>query len=334
MNLNLFELAKSFGIAGMILIIALFPELAAYAQSPDAVASPAQKTESVTPLIPSGKAKPHGALGKADRRRDLVRQTNQLIVQMNVQEGALREAKAAFDGTSRSALTYHSLAIEITGGLADTLPLLSVTVDDLRSEIRADLEQKRELTSRRAAEAEASQSVIEDLGSQIIGGKDAAGNPLGQEQLDDLKSVMHQRILQRNERQADVGRFESDVRTYEQELDNLKKLDRRLEGMSVVSQAYLERLLDAVENERLGMVTDDIVQSRQSLQDVLSALETRTQSATDPIPTTRHHQAERAGVATGDLSSRLKQTLKPAETAIVEQELQKLAQKRGEAKSL
>lgn len=271
-------------------------------------------------------------LGKTDRRRELVRQVNQLIVQQNVKDAALKEAKGAYNGTALMALKYHLVAIEISSDLADILPMLSATIDDLRAEVRADLEQKKDLASRRSGEAQDSQSTIDNLGEQILTGKDSAGNELSTDQLDDVRALIHQRILQRNERKADAERFATDVKTYEKELADLRKLDRRMEGMAVVSQAYLERLMDAVENEREGIVAEEVVESRKQLQEVVAALGTRAKTPNEPIPTTRHNQAQRGGVSTGDLAERLKQELKPEERKVVDDELEKLQQRMSTSK--
>lgn len=306
---------------------------AAMAQAPSTPVSPDQKQENTTPLVPSGKVKMQGALGKADRRRELVRQVNQLIVQQNVKDAALKKAKEAYNNTALMALKYHFVAIEITGDLADILPMLSATIDDLRAEVRGDLEQKKHLAKQRTDQVQESQGMIDELGQQILTGKDAEGKELGAEQLDDLRAVMHQKILHRNERQLDREGYEAKAKSYEQELADLRKLDRRLEGMSLVSQAYLERLMDAVENEREGIVAEEVSEGRKELKEVVAALETRAKEHEEPIPSTRHDKGEQGGVAAGDLAKRLKQELKPEGRKVVDEELEKLQQRMSKPKA-
>jgi hypothetical protein len=286
-----------------------------------------QKQESTTPLVPSGKVKTQGVLGKADRRRELARQVNQLIVSQNVKNSALGKLRENYDGTALAALKFHCLAIQLVTDTADLLPALSATIDDLRAEVRGDLEQKKDLRDLRANQVQESQSSIDQIGQQILTGKDTDENELSADQLDDLRAVIHQRIMQREERRLDVERFESQVKAYQQELVDLRKLDRRLDAMAVVSQAYLERLLDSVENEREGIISQEVVEGRKQLQEVVAALETRARAHEEPILTTRHDKGERSGVSTGDLATRLKQELKPDERKLVDDELEKLKQR-------
>ena len=236
----------------------------------------------------------------------------------------MKKLREGYDGTAGMALKIHLLEIEIRSDEAPILSMIAGTIDDLRAELRTNRQEKTELVRQRFEQAQNSQTLIDTLGVQLLAGKDEKGRALTQEQLDTLRAVLHQRILQRNELQADAQHFGEDLTACDKELQDIGKLEQRLDGMAEVERVYLERLLAAVENSREGLVKETVVEGRKQLQEVVAVLEARVQADQAPIPAVRDNKAVRQGVPVPDWSKIIGPKLTPEESKLVDEELQKL----------
>jgi hypothetical protein len=308
---------------------AMTSSLPTYGQETLPVPAASKKSETID-VRPGGELR--GALGKSEQRQKLMEEIQRLVVHMGVKEQALQKLREGHDGTPGSFLKVVLLDIEVTADQGPLLSALAGTLDDLSAEVKADKAEKKSLKQQRETQATDSQSNIEQLGSKILAGKTTKGEPLTEEDLDDLRALLHQKILQRNERQADAKRYAQDLADAETELKDLAKLDQRLEGINKVQQAYLERLLDSVENTREGFVRDEVVGMRKQLQEVVAVMEGRIKKTPQP-PAIEPDKGTRRGVQVGDLAKQLKTELSPEDQKRVDDELESLRKRQSEKKA-
>lgn len=288
-----------------------------------------KKSETID-VRPGGELR--GALGKSEQQQKLLEEIQRLVIHMGVKEQALQKLREGHDGTPGSFLKVVILDIEVTADQGPLLSALAGTVDDLSAEVKADKAEKKYLKKQRDTQAMESQSQIEELGAEILDSKTKKGEPLTEEELNDLRALLHQKILQRNERQADAQRYGQDFEEAEAELKDLAKLDRRLEGINKVQQAYLERLLDSVENTREGFVRDEVVGMRKQLQEVVAVMEARIKTTKEPLAIVPD-KGTRRGVPVSGLANQLETKLSPEDQKRVDDELETLRKRQGEKKT-
>ena len=292
------------------------------------VPTDSKKSETID-VRPGGELR--GALGKSEQQQKLVEEIKRLVVHMGVKEQALQKLREGHDGTAESFLISTSLEIEVTADEARLLSALAGTVDDLSAEVKTDKTEKKYLKQQRDIQATESKLQIEALGTEILDGKTKTGEPLTEEELDDLRALLHQKILQRNERQSDSERYAQDLEAAEAEVKDLARLDRRLEGINKVQQAYLERLLDSVENTREGFAREEVVGMRKQLQEVVAAMEAHIKMTLGPQPPLPEpDKGTRRGVPIGDLAKQLKTELSPEHQKQVDDELEAMRKRQSE----
>lgn len=317
-------------IIAVTIVSAMLSALPANGQETLPVAS--KKSDTID-VRPGGELR--GALGKSEQRQKLMEEIQRLVVHMGVKEQALQKLREGHDGTPGSFLKVVLLDIEVTADQGPLLSALAGTLDDLSAEVKADKAEKKYLKQQRETQATESQSNIEQLGNEILNGKTAAGRAITEEELDDLRALLHQKILQRNERQADAKRYAQDLADAETELKDLAKLDRRLEGINKVQQAYLERLLDSVENTREGFVRDEVVGMRKQLQEVVAVMEVRVKTTQNlQVTAPEPDKGTRRGVPVGNLGKQLKIELSPEDQKRVDDELESLRKRQGQKKTM
>lgn len=161
---------------------AMTSSLPTYGQ--EALSAVSKKSDTID-VRPGGELR--GALGKSEQRQKLMDEIQRLVVHMGVKEQALQKLREGHDGTPGSFLKVVLLDIEVTADQGPLLSALAGTLDDLSAEVKADKAEKKYLKQQRETQATESQSNIEQLGTEILNGKTAAGRALTEEELDDLR---------------------------------------------------------------------------------------------------------------------------------------------------